>query len=88
MSRSRQEIQDWIVARVSALTGVPTAEIAVHKPLLRCGLDSVAVVALASDLETWLGYRFQENPLDEYPTIEALAGFLAEQVAGEARNNS
>jgi myxalamid-type polyketide synthase MxaE and MxaD len=85
VNRSRQEIQDWIVSRVSALTGVPAREIEVDKPLLRCGLDSVAVVALAADLETWLGYRFHENPLDEHPTIEALARFLAEQVADNAR---
>jgi acyl carrier protein len=84
VSHSRQEIQDWIVARVSALTGVPAREIDVGRPLLRCGLDSVAVVALAADLETWLGYRFQENPLEAHPTIEALARFLAEQVADGA----
>jgi myxalamid-type polyketide synthase MxaE and MxaD len=81
VSRSRQEIQDWIVARVSALTGTASREIDVDKPLLRSGLDSVTVVALAADLETWLGYRFHENPLDEHPTIEALARYLAEQVA-------
>jgi acyl carrier protein len=77
MSRSLQEIQDWIVARVSALTGVAPQQIGVHEPLLRHGLDSVAVVALVADLETWLGYRFHENPLDTHPTIAALAQYLA-----------
>jgi acyl carrier protein len=78
---SQQEIQDWIVARVSQLTEVPPEEVDVRAPLTRHGLDSVALVALASDLEKWLGYRFRENPLDTHPTIEALARFLAEQVA-------
>jgi myxalamid-type polyketide synthase MxaF len=81
MTRSVQEIQDWIVARVAALTGVPAGEIDVRESLLRYGLDSVAVVALAADLETWLGYRFRENPFDAHPTVADLARFLAEQTA-------
>jgi acyl carrier protein len=81
VSRSAQEIQDWIVARVSASTGSPVTEIGVNESFLRHGLDSVAVVALVADLETWLGYRFRENPLESHPTIAALAQFLAEQVA-------
>jgi phthiocerol/phenolphthiocerol synthesis type-I polyketide synthase D len=80
MSRSAQEITDWLVARVSDLTGLPPEEIDVQAPLSRSGLDSVAVVALASDLETWLGYRFHANPLEDHPTIASLASFLAEQV--------
>ncbi|HXG11384.1 MAG TPA: acyl carrier protein [Gemmataceae bacterium] len=79
MSRSAQEIADWMVNRVSALTGLPPEAVSVSEPLLRYGLDSVALVALTTDLEAWLGYRFRENPLEEHPTIEALARFLAEQ---------
>lgn len=82
MSRSQQEIRDWIVSRVSGLTGLAPGEVNVNEPLLRLGLDSVAVVALVAELEEWLGYRFRENPLDAYPTIVALAKFLAGQVAG------
>ena len=81
MTPSAEEIQDWIAARVSSVTGVAPQEIDVREPLPRYGLDSVAVVALVADLETWLGYRFRENPLDEHPTVESLARFLAEQTA-------
>jgi acyl carrier protein len=75
------EIQAWIVDRVSRLTELPPEQVDVRAPIIRHGLDSVALVALATDLEKWLGYRFRENPLDAHPTIEALAGFLAEQVS-------
>jgi polyketide synthase 13 len=85
MSRSAQEIAQWLVARVSALTGLPPEQIDVRAPLSRTGLDSVAVVALASDLETWLGYRFRANPLEDHPSIASLADFLAGQVATDAR---
>ena len=76
MSRSAAEIQDWLVDRISALTKVPTEEIDVRGPFLRYGLDSVATIALVADLESWLGYRFRENPLEDHKTIESLARYL------------
>ena len=85
MTRSAAEIQDWIVRHVSALTEVPPEEIDVRQPVVRYGLDSVAVVRLAADLEKWLGLRFRENPLEAHPTVESLAAFLAEQVAKKER---
>ena len=74
MTPTADEIQAWIVARVSHLTNVPAGRGGRRAPLTRHGLDSVALIALAADLEKWLGYRFRENPLDAHPTIEALAG--------------
>jgi acyl carrier protein len=81
MTPSEDEIRAWIVARVAALTGVPPEEVDVRARLTRHGLDSVAVIALAADLEKWLDYRFRENPLEAHPTIESLAKFLAAEVA-------
>jgi acyl carrier protein len=85
MTPSAREIEDWLVARVGGLTGLGPQEIDVNESLLRSGLDSVAVAALAADLEAWLGYRFRHNPLEEHPTIASLARFLAEQVARDGR---
>lgn len=85
MKRSAQEIQDWLIDRVSRATGFPPQDIDAEEPLLRYGLDSVAVVTLAADLETWLGCRFHENPLDEHPTIASLATYLAAQAEEERR---
>jgi acyl carrier protein len=81
VSRSAQEIQDWIVARISGLTGVEPEDINVREPYLRYGLDSIAMVALAADLETWLGYRFRSNPLEDHPTIASLAAYLAAEAS-------
>jgi acyl carrier protein len=80
MTPSVEEIRAWIVARISHLTAVPPAEVDVEAPLTRYGLDSVAMIALAADLEKWLGLRFRENPLADNPTTESLAHTLAEQV--------
>jgi acyl carrier protein len=79
------EIENWIVNRVSTLTAVPAAEVDVRAPLTRHGLDSVALIALAADIEKWLGYRFRENPVTAHPTIAELAQFLATQIAQHDR---
>lgn len=81
MTRSPGEIQDWIAARVAALTGLEPAAVDPDAALSRHGLDSVAVVTLVSELEAWAGYRFRENPLDRHPTIRGVAGYLAERLA-------
>lgn len=86
VKHSAREIEDWLAVRVSQATGLAPEQIEVSQPLLRYGLDSMAVLALTADLGQWLGYRFQENPLDDYPTIEALANFLAEQTATHDQN--
>ena len=69
------------MARVAALTGLAPADVDPDAPLARHGLDSVSVITLIADLETRLGYRFRENPLDRYPTIRAISGYLAGQLA-------
>ena len=79
MSRKAEEIQAWMVERLSRLTGVAADEIDPGEPVQRYGLDSVALVAFATDLEEWLGCRFQGNPLEDHPTVESLARFLAGQ---------
>jgi acyl carrier protein len=83
VSRTANEISNWLVERVGALTGVPADEVDPAAPLARHGIDSVAAITLIADLEKWLGYRFRDNPLDRYPTIAALSRFLAEQTADD-----
>jgi acyl carrier protein len=87
MGRTAGEIEEWIVARVGKLTGVAPGQIDVREPYLRYGLDSVAVVALVADLESWLGIRFRANPLEEHATIASLAQFLAEEAAKQEKRD-
>lgn len=79
MTRTYEEIRTWLIERISSLTGLPTTDIDSQAPLSRHGLDSVVLITLAADLEKWSGYRFRENPLERYPTIDALSRFLADQ---------
>jgi acyl carrier protein len=93
VTRSAKEIQDWMSERLSRLMGVLPQDIDPREPIRRYGLDSVALVTFTTDLEDWLAtpgqptgeplprYRFHSNPLDDHPTVEALAAFLAQETA-------
>ena len=56
-------------------------EIRPDEPLVDLGLDSMQFVVLVGDLEQWLGVRFLDNPLIDYPTANALSEYLANQLA-------
>lgn len=79
VSRSAQEIQDWMLKRLGRLTGRPLDEIDTREPIQQCGLDSVAVVVFTTELEAWLGYRFKGHPMYALTTVEMLAAFLAQE---------
>jgi acyl carrier protein len=82
-----EAVQEWIVTRVSELTGIPPNEVDVEAPIERAGLDSIQMLVMTGDLENWLGFRFRGDPLDEFPTIAALARFVAAQ-GGERTSGS
>ncbi len=70
-------IRDWLVDQLAERLNVEPSEIDVREPLARYGLDSAVAVALASELELWLGRRVTPLLVYEHPTIETLAHFLA-----------
>jgi acyl carrier protein len=84
-ARTAEEIRNWIVARLSAVQGIEPEEVRTNAPLIGMGLDSMQFVVLVGELEEWLGCRFTDNPLFDYPTIDTLAAYLAEQVADGKR---
>lgn len=85
MVRTAGEIREWLVSHIAARLQVDPAQIAVDQPLIDVGLDSMEFVAMVGELEQWLGCRFRDNPLIDYPTIETLSEFLAGEVAAGRR---
>jgi acyl transferase domain-containing protein/acyl-CoA synthetase (AMP-forming)/AMP-acid ligase II/SAM-dependent methyltransferase/acyl carrier protein len=66
-------VTDWLVARLARHLSVPAEQIDVRKPFAACGLDSLAMVNLAADLQRWLGRPLSPTLLYSAPTIAALA---------------
>jgi acyl carrier protein len=86
VARPAAEIQDWLVARIAARLQVGPEEVSLEEPLIDIGLDSMEFVAMVGELEHWLGCRFRDNPLIDYPTIAALSEFLADELAAGRTN--
>lgn len=72
-----EQIQAWLVTKISKQIGISTDDINVREPLASYGLDSRAALALSGDLEDWLGRKLSPTLVWDYPTIEAIADHLA-----------
>jgi len=73
------EIQAWLVARISEQLGIAPDEIDIREPLDSYGLDSAKAMLMASQAEKLLGFQLSPILLWHYPTIEALSQRLAEE---------
>jgi acyl transferase domain-containing protein/acyl-CoA synthetase (AMP-forming)/AMP-acid ligase II/acyl carrier protein len=73
----RQDIEAWLIARLSEALKVNPHTLDVHTPLASYGMDSAQAVSLSGDLEEWLGQEFSPTLVYDYPSIYALAAYLA-----------
>lgn len=71
-----RSLETWLVCRLSNLLQIPPDEIDVRQPFSRYGLDSLAAVSLAGELENKLGRSLASSLLFDYPSIEALVRHL------------
>lgn len=78
------EIQAWLVLYLADLLDMDPDEVDVAISFDRYGVDSSAAVGLTGDLEDWLDRKLEPTSLYDYPTIEALARYLAESAETKA----
>ena len=62
-------IQQWLAAELSEYTGLDPAHIDITTPCTEYGLDSIAGVSIAGDLELWLDLQLSPTLLWDYPSI-------------------
>ncbi|HEX8475586.1 MAG TPA: acyl carrier protein [Pyrinomonadaceae bacterium] len=72
-----EQIQAWLVAKLSQQLGISADEMNIREPLASYGLDSRTAISLSGDLENWLGRKLSPTLVWDYPTIEAIADHLA-----------
>jgi acyl carrier protein len=75
------DVRQWLVDRVCAYLEIPTPELDVHAPLAEIGLDSVYALALSGDVEDTFGIEIEPTVAWDYPTVDELAGAIADRVA-------
>jgi acyl transferase domain-containing protein/acyl-CoA synthetase (AMP-forming)/AMP-acid ligase II/acyl carrier protein len=71
------EIEAWLLDRIATRMGVPRSSLDVAAPLVSLGLSSKEAVLLAARLQEWLRRPIPATLIYNYPTIEAVANFLA-----------
>lgn len=74
------EIQAWIASYLAQLLEIESDEVDTAIPFDQYGLDSAAAVGMTGDMEDWLGHKLDPTLLYDYPTVDALARHLAEEL--------
>jgi len=72
-------IEDWLVAQLADILGMPAEEIDIRQPFISFGMDSAQAVGLAGDLEEFLDRTLPPTLIWDYPSIESLARYLSEE---------
>ncbi len=71
------EVAAWLAGKMAAHLGIAPGRVDHRATFASFGLGSLQAVALAGELETWLGRSLAPTLAYEYPTIEALAAYLS-----------
>jgi acyl-CoA synthetase (AMP-forming)/AMP-acid ligase II/acyl carrier protein len=74
---TEEVIKDCLVSQLAIHLKVPPDEIDISEPFASYGLDSSLAVSLTGELEDWLSCELEPTLFWEYPSIEALAEYLA-----------
>ncbi len=77
----RQELlRSHLQVLISNILQVNSSQLDWEQPLTSMGLDSLTVVELSDILQDSLGTSFKATLIFEYPTVEALANYLAQEI--------
>ena len=84
LSPAAATLQSWLVVQLANELKIQPDILDVHEPFTSYGLDSVKAVSLAGAIEDWLGIKLSATIAYDYPSIEALAGYLADLSSSSA----
>ena len=76
-----QQLADWLTIKVAGYLNVAPDTIDIDTPLADCGIDSVSAMALCVDLQCEKGFDVETTIVWDYPTIDAIAAYLAAELA-------
>jgi acyl carrier protein len=68
---------EWLQRFIAAQAGVPAEQVGPEVPFETFGLDSLSAVKASGVLEKAFSLRLPPGLLYEYPTVSALAAYLA-----------
>ena len=74
------EVLTWLTLKFADWLEVSVNELESQRPISSYGLDSISAVTLSVQLEEELGIELDTTVLWDRPTLESLAGHLAEKM--------
>ena len=77
MAVGQADAKAWCIAHLADLLDIPESDISERATFAELGLDSATAVHFVVEIEGWLGVELVPEIVYEYPTITALADFLA-----------
>jgi acyl carrier protein len=75
-------VRDWLLGRIEAITDLPVSHLKGMTKIDDLGLDSITRASLVLEIEGELGCMIKPDALFEYPTVQALAEYIAAIRAG------
>lgn len=78
-----EAIRRYLIAEVAKLTDVDVSAVDPREPFSRYGLDSLGSLGLAANLERVVGRKLPITLIWDYPSIESLSIYLAEEFKRE-----
>lgn len=76
---TKEEIRERMVDMLARALESPPEGIQCDLLFSKLGVDSLAVVDISRQLETWLGMEIEPTVIWDYPTIDTMAAHLEEQ---------
>jgi 8-amino-7-oxononanoate synthase len=73
------EITNWLINQLAERLDLSVSEIDIHKDFNEYGLNSIEAVNLSGNLENFLGRKLDPTLLWDYPNIQSLALYLADE---------
>ncbi|MBC7878685.1 MAG: amino acid adenylation domain-containing protein [Anaerolineales bacterium] len=76
-NKSAVAIQSWLMTHIASMLEIESTSIDPRQPFTYYGLGSIQAVSLTGDLEVYLSRTLAPTLAWDYPTIELLANYLA-----------
>ena len=81
---TESDIRDWCIAYLTKTVDNPSIAVGPDASFAELGLDSATSAYFIVELEEWLDAELRPELVFEYPTISALAHFIAAGEGGVA----
>lgn len=76
---TKEELETWLIAHIATRLKVPKESVDPVRPLEEYGFDSLEAVALTGEIELLLDRQIDPTIIWDYPSVRAVAAYLAQE---------